>query len=78
MRGAGDTVRPDVDFAGNRPSLSGVPVAYLLAFLTRNEARPNGEPYALFLSMLISWVMGAVITVIVFRRGKWKNKAIIH
>ena len=23
-------------------------------------------------------IMGAVITVIVFRRGKWKNKAIIH
>ena len=77
MRGAGDTVSP-MWISLVTTVVIRVPVAYLLAFLTRNEARPNGEPYALFLSMLISWVMGAVITVIVFRRGKWKNKAIIH
>ncbi len=73
MRGAGDTVSP-MWISIITTVVIRVPLAYLFAYMTRNELRPNGEPYALFLSMLISWISGAIITFIVYRRGKWKNK----
>lgn len=33
---------------------------------------------ALFISLLTSWVMGAVLTSIAFRMGRWKKKSIIN
>ena len=51
-----------------------IPVAYGLAWLTRSDANPHGEPIALFGSLMISWVMGMVISVVVFSIGKWKKK----
>ena len=73
MRGAGDTVTPMwisfISTIGIR-----VPVAYLLAYLTRNAAYPHGQPIALFGSLMFSWVMGMVISVIIFSLGKWKKK----
>ena len=77
MRGAGDTVSP-MWISLITTVVIRVPIAYLLAYLTRNEARPHGEPYALFLSMLISWVAGAAITVLVFRLGRWKRRALVN
>ncbi len=76
MRGAGDTVSP-MWISLITTVVIRVPIAYLLAYLTRNEARPHGEPYALFLSMLISWIAGALITVLVFRLGRWKKRALV-
>lgn len=75
MRGAGDTVSPMWISLVTTVAIR-VPLAYLFAFLTRNEARPHGEPIALFLSMLISWLGGALITFLVYRRGKWKAKSV--
>ena len=73
MRGAGDTVTPMwVSFAST--ILIRVPVAYLLAHLTTSPDAPNGKPIALFGSLMFSWVMGMVISVIVFSLGKWKQK----
>ncbi len=76
MRGAGDTMRPMwISMAiilGFR-----VPSAYLIAWLTRSAEHPNGSPYSIFLSLLIAWVIGLIITTIVYRRGKWKNKSVI-
>lgn len=77
MRGAGDTVSP-MWISIVTTVIIRVPLAYLLAFLTRSEAYPHGEPYALFLSMLISWLAGALITFLVYRRGKWKGKSIAN
>ena len=76
MRGAGDTVSP-MWISLITTVVVRVPLAYLMAYMTRSEAYPHGQPYTLFLSMLISWISGAVITSIVFKRGKWKNKAIV-
>ena len=74
MRGAGDTMTPMwislITTIGIR-----MPLAYALAFLTRSEALPNGSPDSLFISLLISWVMGAVLTTIFYRRGKWRGKS---
>ena len=73
VRGAGDTVTPMwVSFAST--ILIRVPVAYLLAHLTTSPDAPNGKPIALFGSLMFSWVMGMVISVIVFSLGKWKQK----
>ena len=73
MRGAGDTVSPMWISIISTIAIR-VPVAYLIAELTKSEAAPHGQPIALFGSLMISWVMGMVMSVIVFGIGKWKKK----
>ena len=73
MRGAGDTVTP-MWISIISTIMIRVPVAYLLAHLTRNETYPDGHPIALFGSLMISWVLGMVMSIIVFAIGKWKQK----
>ena len=71
MRGSGDTVTPMWITMLTTIALR-IPVAYGLAYLTRCAEYPNGRPEALFISLLVSWSMGALISWLVFRRGKWK------
>ena len=73
MRGAGDTVTP-MWISIISTILIRVPVAYGIAYLTTSEAYPHGEPIALFGSLMISWTLGMVISIIVFAIGKWKKK----
>ena len=75
MRGAGDTLTP-MWISLITTVVLRVPVAYIWAFLTRSEALPHGSSDAIFFSLLISWVMGVLITTYFFRRGKWRQKAI--
>ena len=77
MRGAGDTVSP-MWISIISTILIRVPVAYLLAYLTKNEAYPHGQPIALFGSLMISWVLGMVISIVVYAIGKWKKKMYAH
>ena len=74
MRGAGDTVTP-MWISVITTVVTRMPLAYLLAWVTRSEANPAGNPASLFVSLLISWMLGAVVTFVLYRRGKWKNKA---
>jgi len=74
MRGSGDTVTPMWITMLTTIALR-IPVAYGLAYLTRCPEFPNGRPQALFISLLVSWSMGALISYVVFRRGKWRAKA---
>ena len=67
MRGAGDTMTP-MWISIITTVIIRTPLAYLLAYLTNS-------PDSLFISLLISWVMGAVLTAIMYRRGAWKKKA---
>ena len=73
MRGAGDTVSP-MWISIISTIIVRIPVAYLIAHLTRSAEYPHGQPIALFGSLMFSWVMGMVISVIVFSLGKWKKK----
>ena len=73
MRGAGDTVTP-MWISIISTIIIRVPVAYLLAYLTRSAEFPHGEPLALFSSLMISWTLGMIISVIVFRLGRWRKK----
>jgi len=74
MRGCGDTVTP-MWISMISTIVLRIPVAYGLAYLTRCAEYPNGRPEALFTSLLVSWSMGAVISALVFRRGKWRERA---
>ena len=73
MRGAGDTVTP-MWISIIQMIVIRVPLAYLLAHLTRTEELPHGSPIALFGSLMISWTLGMVISIIIFSMGKWKKK----
>ena len=74
MRGAGDTMTP-MWISLITTIIIRMPLAYGLAFLTRSEAMPNGNPDSLFISLLVSWVMGALLTTLSYRRGKWRRLA---
>ena len=73
MRGAGDTVSP-MWISIISTIIIRVPLAYLLADLTANEEFPHGQPIALFGSLMISWVLGMIMSIIVYSIGKWKKK----
>ena len=74
MRGAGDTLTPMWVSLMTTVAIR-VPVAYIWAFLTRSEQLPQGNPDAIFGSLLISWTLGAIFTVLFYRRGKWRQRA---
>ncbi|MCF2651617.1 MATE family efflux transporter [Anaeromassilibacillus senegalensis] len=69
MRGAGDTMTP-MWISLITTVVIRVPIAYGLAALTHS-------PDSLFISLLTSWVMGAVLTTVAYRMGRWKKKSII-
>ena len=74
MRGAGDTTTP-MWISFFTTIVVRVPLAYLFAYLTRSAEFPNGNPVSVFASLLCSWVVGCLIHVIAFRRGKWRTAA---
>ena len=73
MRGAGDTVTP-MWLSLISTVVLRLPLAYGMTYLTRAPETPHGKPEALFGSMLITWVLGAVMHYIAFRSGIWKKK----
>ena len=68
MRGAGDTVTPMWISMISTVALR-IPVAYGIAYLTRSAAFPNGHPFALSASLLVSWTAGMLISIIAYRRS---------
>jgi len=76
MRGAGDTITP-MWISLITTVVIRVPVAYGLAYLTRSAEYPTGRPESIFISLLASWVMGAIINTIFYKKGNWRKKAII-
>ncbi len=77
MRGAGDTMTP-MWISIITTVVIRVPIAYLWANLTKTPELPNGSPDCLFTSLLISWVLGALITFVCYRNGKWRSKGFVH
>ena len=75
MRGAGDTMTP-MWISLITTVVIRVPIAYGLSYLTRTEALPVGRFECIQISLLSSWILGAVLTTIFYARGGWKNKAI--
>ncbi len=75
MRGAGDTITP-MWISMVSTIIIRVPLAYGLVHLTKTPELPQGQRACIFVSLLMSWVLGAVITGIFYKRGKWKEKAV--
>lgn len=75
MRGAGDTMTPMWISLITTVALR-VPLAYGISFLTRTAELPYGREECIQISLLTSWVFGALLTFIFYRIGRWKNKAI--
>ncbi len=65
MRGAGDTLTP-MWISLFSTVIVRVPIAYGLAALTHS-------PDSIFISLLISWVLGAALTTLLYKRGKWRR-----
>ena len=73
MRGAGDTITP-MWISLITTVVVRVPLAYGVSYLTRTAELPNGRCECIQISLLSSWVIGAILTFIFYRIGKWKNK----
>jgi len=76
MRGAGDTMTP-MWISLITTVLIRVPVAYGIAYITRSDLYPTGRPESTFISLLVSWTLGAIITAIFFKRNKWRKKGLV-
>ena len=76
MRGAGDTMTPMWISLMTTVAIR-VPVAYGIAWLTSPTGDPaDGMKECIQISLLASWCIGAALTAIFYRMGKWKNKRI--
>ena len=75
MRGAGDTMTPMWISLITTVALR-VPVAYGISFLTRTPELPTGRSECIFVSLLVSWCVGALLNFIAYKRGGWKKKAV--
>ncbi len=75
MRGAGDTITP-MWISLITTVLLRLPLAYGISYLTRTPALPIGRKECIQISLVITWLMGALITFIFYKIGKWKTKAI--
>lgn len=73
MRGAGDVMAP-MWISLISVVILRVPTAYGIAYLTRSELYPTGRPESTFISLLVSWTLGAVITLVYYKKGVWREK----
>ena len=74
MRGAGDTVTPMWISFGTAIGLR-LPLAYILVALVRNAGAPVlTQEKMVFVSLLANWILGMVLTILLFKLGRWKRK----
>ena len=73
MRGAGETMLP-MWISIISTVILRLPLAYLIAGMTKAAEWPNGHPVALFSSLLISWIAATVISIFVYVRGMWRRR----
>jgi Na+-driven multidrug efflux pump len=75
MRGAGDTMTP-MWVSLITTVIIRVPLAYGISYLTTTPELPYGRQECIQISLLFSWLLGALLTTLFYVRGKWKDKAI--
>jgi putative MATE family efflux protein len=74
MRGMNETVVP-MWIGIFQTLVIRLPLAYLFAALSKSPEWPNGDPSCLYWSLLISWLTACVITIVVYKNGKWRRRA---
>lgn len=76
MRGAGDTMTPMWVSFGTTIALR-VPLAYTLVYAAKAMgAAVRTQQTMVFVSMLVAWLTGALITAILYKKGTWRKKQI--
>lgn len=75
MRGAGDTMTP-MWISIFTTIIIRIPVAYGIAYLTRSDQYPGGRQECVYYSLLCSWLLGALLTAVLYKVGRWKKKAV--
>ena len=75
MRGAGDTMTPMWISLITTVCIR-VPIAYGISWLTVTPDLPHGNSDCIYISLLASWLLGAAVTWLFYRRGKWKEKGL--
>ena len=75
MRGAGDTMTPMWISLLTTVAVR-VPIAYGISWMTRTPELPTGNSDCIYISLLISWLFGALLTFMFYKRGKWKQKGL--
>ena len=73
MRGAGETQWP-MWISIITTVVLRMPLAYYLADQNRTPEWPNGQPSALFLSLLISWIVAMLVSVAIYFTRGWRRK----
>ena len=76
MRGAGDTITP-MWISIITSVVLRIPLAYSLVALTKTPDLPTGECSMMFVSLLITWLIGALLTFLMYCRGAWRGKAVV-
>ena len=74
MRGAGDTLTPMWISLFTTVGVR-VPLAYLLVHMSKTPELPLGDQKFVFVSLLCSWLLGALVTTVFYLKGKWKKIA---
>jgi len=77
IRGAGDTTSP-MWITIATTVLIRVPLAYGLVWFTRSIGTPVlTQESMVFVSLLAVWLIGALLTVLVYFKGKWREKMVM-
>ena len=77
MRGAGDPMTPMWITLATTIGLR-LPLAYALVAITRNAgAAAITQQRMVFVSLLISWLIGMLVTIFFYWRGVWKKKQVL-
>lgn len=73
MRGAGDTMTPMWISLVNSVIIR-VPMAYGLVELSKTAELPQGDCLMLQYSLVTTWLIGAALTYLLFRLGRWRRR----
>ena len=73
MRGAGDTVTPMWISLVSTVAIR-VPLAYSIRYFTTTPELPTGSSDCIFISLMSSWVIAMILTLIFYMKGRWRRK----
>lgn len=76
MRGAGDTMTP-MWISLITTVVIRIPLAYGISWMTRTPELPQGRSECIFISLLLSWIIGAILMTVFYKRGKWTTKSVV-
>lgn len=76
MRGAGDSIGT-MWLSVLTNVIVRVPAIIIIINLTKSEELPGGDPNSIFYGMLIAMSVGLISSLIYYRIGRWKTKAIV-